>query len=405
MVYLFYMKWLIVLLVISLIATCASAQEVYYSVFSYTHYIPSVVINERAVSLQNDLFPEWYREHSAARDMRWVRQNDSSLTEFWEIQGDTILQILCELSGIEWQESEIDIHLVRYFPSVGSSEPLIIPLGGIMKGELIEAVPTDKRLKLNLIYQLAKRMLEQTIQPRYNIALSIANHPLMRHGPYRRDNIAMLLALTTCDNVISIDSTFDAFQSVWWKRQFPGHEILERYFLKQWILTPDQTLADWIAREPFGSHLVAMTRPPKQTRKPTTEKPKRFVEGLPLNGQFGFSVNIDDQGLIVVDSIDISRLGYACGLRSGDKIRTVNGVWVSNHKSLVEKIFETFNNGGASLQVLRDNQIISVIIQPMLLPSDEDKYYGDEYYYQNGPFNLDTLPESDDTFSPDSLGY
>ncbi|RKX26259.1 MAG: hypothetical protein DRP47_08475, partial [Candidatus Zixiibacteriota bacterium] len=269
------MKRLLLIIIIVLIAAGALAQETYYSIFSYTHYIPSVLINDRSVSLQNDLYPQWYREHSAVRDMRWVRQNDSSLISFWETQGDTVLHILCELSGIEWQESDIDLHLVRYFPSLGSSEPLVIPLGGIMTGALIEAVPTDKRFQLNLVYQLSKRMLAQTVQPRYNINLGIANHPLMRPGPYRRDNLAMLLAIATCENVLGIDSTFDAFQSAWWQRQAPGQEILERHFLQQWILTPDQTLADWIAKEPYGSHLVALTRPPRPPQQTITKPPKR----------------------------------------------------------------------------------------------------------------------------------
>ncbi|MBU8933339.1 MAG: hypothetical protein KOO62_04960 [candidate division Zixibacteria bacterium] len=397
------MKRALLILIVIMLATGAVAQETFYSMFSYTHYVPSVLINDRSVSLQSDLYPQWYHEHSAVRDMRWVRQNDSAITAFWEIQGDTILHILCELSGVEWQESDIDIHLVRYFPSMGSSEPLIIPLGGIMTGALIEAVPTDRRLKLNLVYQLAKRILAQTVQPRFNVTMGIAGHPLMRPGPYRRDNLALLLALATCENVLGMDSTFDAFQSNWWQRQAPGREILKRHFLQQWILTPEQTLADWITQEPYGSHLVALTRPPRLPQRTTAEPPKHFVEGLPLKGLLGFSVSIDSQGFLVVDSMDIYRLGYACGLRSDDRIRTVDAVRVRSHKTLVEKIFETYSNGGATLRVVRDDQTISVIIQPMLLPwlEDDEEYYDDEYFMDDYPIDPDSLPVTTDSVSSD----
>lgn len=357
------------------------AQEAYYSIFSYTHFIPKVSINDRSVSLQAGLYPKYYETRSAARDMRWVAQNDSLLVAFWSEKGDTILHILTELSGIEWYETEFDIYLVRYFPTIGSADPLIIPIGGLKTGPLIEAATSGNRLTLNLIFQLSKRMLAQTVQPEDSIYLRIAEHPLMQPGPYRCDNLAMLLAIATCQNIIGLDSTYDAYHSAFWVEHTAGRQVFEQYFLNKWILTPDHTLADRIAEEPYGSRLVSITRPPRMPKRPVGSKNIVFIEGLPLKGQLGFSVRIDEANYPTVDTIDVYRLAYACGLRVGDRIRSVDGYRVKTHRQLVERILDNLEDGGAVLQVLRDDQIETVLIQPMFLPDMYDSLYIEEEYF------------------------
>lgn len=378
------------------LAAPALAQQTYYSIFSYDNVIPEVVINENSVALQADLYPEWYHSNSPVLDLRWVREHDSSLLAFWHSQGDTILHILTELAGIEWREPRLEIRLLRYFPSPGTSDPLIITMGGMKKGELTEAAPTGKVQQFNLVFRLAGRMLDQTSSADDSIFMGIAHHPLMRHSPYRRDNLAMLLAYETCRSVIGLDSTEAALASACWQRYAVGSEILKRHFLNHWILTPDQPLAYWLAREPYGSHLVAITRPPRPERRTTTEGVK-FIEGLPLTGRLGFSVSIDENGYLMVDTIDTYRLAYACGLRVGDRILTANNARVRNHRKLVEKIIETLDQGGATLQVLRDDAHISVIIQPMVLPVYED------YFDIDRMLPPDQDPSARDSIPVDSL--
>jgi len=236
-------KLTVLLILLFLTAGSLYGQDTYYSIFSYDHYIPRVNINDRSATLQAHLVPDLYGGRTAVRDMKWVAANDSGLIAFWETKGDTVLHLLCELSGIEWAETEFDIFLVRYFPTIGSPHPLIIPLGGTTKRGLIKAMPNDNRLILDLVYQ----------------------HPLMSPGPYRRDNLAMLLALAVSQNVIGYDSTLAAFESMFWKQNMPGLEIFKKHFYNKWVLTPDQPLADQILAEPFNSRLVTLTRTPRKS--------------------------------------------------------------------------------------------------------------------------------------------
>jgi hypothetical protein len=371
------MKKLIVAAALILISgSVARGQDTYYSIFKFDNDIPRVRINDRAYSLQRNLFPQLYLTRSVSGDLRWVTQNDSSLAAFWTQQGDTVLHILNELSGISWHEQEFDIYLVRFFPTVGSSDPLIMPLGGIYKGQTIEAAPQGNRLILDLVFQLAKRMLVQVDQSEDSMVLPLARHPLMRPSAYRLDNLAMLLAINTCQNVIGIDSTQDAYESAFWKNRTPGREIFEKYFLNNWVLTPDQTLADWITAEPYNSELVRATAPPRPPAPPTTQG--KYIEGLPLKGELGFSTKINDDNMLGVDQIDVYRLAYASGLREGDIIRRVNGVLVRNQKALIEEILKNLDNGGATLEISRDGQIQSLVIQQMDLPFFDSADYQDE---------------------------
>ncbi len=380
------------LLVILILAGSVVGQDTYYSIFSYSNYIPEVRINDHAVSLQENLYPQWYTSHSVTSDMRWVAQHDSALTAFWQQQGDTVLHILTEFSGIDWHETAFDIYLVRYFPTIGSSDPLIIPVGGLHGGGLIEAAPEGSRQILNLVFQLAKRMLAQAFQPEDGVYHPIMAHRLMNPGPYRRDNLAMLLAINTCQNIIGIDSTYAAYESAFWKERFPGRQIFEKYFLNGWLLSPDQTLAEWVSEEPENSQMVMATRPPRPVRPNTNDGPRPYIEDLPLKGQLGFTVRGNGSGNLVVEKVDVYRLGYACGLRVDDVIRRVDGRMVRNHKTLVEITLEGLEKrGGVTYEIIRDGYTEQIVIQPILIDFFDDGSAGEEYYDTTDTLYDDTI--------------
>ncbi len=376
------------ILIVLFVVVSVVAQDTFYSIFSFNGFTPKVGINDRSGILQSSLFPKLYENRSVRSDMHWLSDHDSLITEFWQTKGDSLLHILRELSGIEWNETEFDIYLVRFYRTLGSSDPLIIPLGGMGDGSSFEAAPEGNRLLLNLIYQLARRMLAQAIQPEDSVMLGIAYHPLMQPGAFRQDNLAMLLALTAAHSVLGYDSTMDAWRSAFWRQHAPGREIFEKYFLNQWILSPDRPLADWIAAESYSSSLVRLTRPPRPSRNNSGNKRQQYVEGLPLKGELGFSVRYDETDRMVVNQIDVTRLAYANGLREGDQFYRVGGRRVKSQKDLIEKILAGLDEGGALVEIIREGNPETILIQPMRQMDSS------EYYY------LDITEEAD----PDSSG-
>ena len=360
------MKEAFIICVVALgLVASAAAQDTYYSVYQYDGTIPEVSINDRSTELQAAILPWLYDDRSARRDMLWVGRNDSALVELWNQQGNNILHILRELSGLEWQEREFPIYLVRHCPSLGSSDPLIIPLGGFGDGTVMEAAPEGSRLVLNLVYQLSRRMLSQAVRPERAVQIPIAHHPLGRSGANRLYNLAMILALTTCQSVIGIDSTFDAYQCAFWKQHHAGRAIFAKYLQNEWQLTPDRPLIDWVAAETYNSELVRVTRPPRRTTTASSPTNGKSVEGLPLRGDFGFSVTLDGSGRLIVEQIDTERLAFACGLRQGDRIYRAKGVRPRSHRDLIEKLFSGLDESGSvTLDVIRNEKSTLVLIQP-----------------------------------------
>jgi hypothetical protein len=382
---------------VTLLSASAAAQFTYDQYFSFSGFIPTVTVDDRPAALQAGLYPSLYTQRSISRDLRWVADNDSALLVFWQEQGDTILHILRELSGLEWQERAMRLHLVRFFPSVGCPDPLIIPVGGMRQGGLIEAAPSGLNMKLNLVYQLAQRMLAQADRPGTRVLPAIAYHPLMKPGPYRRDNLAWLLALSVGQSVLGMDSTEQAFESAFWKGRTPGRQILERYLLGHWILTPQRPLSDWIVGEPYSSSLVEATRPPRRPEGTEGQDHTAFVEGLPVKGILGFSVRTDQANFPVVDKIDVHRLAYASGLWEGDQIRRVDGSLVRTHRALVERILEGIElNGGATLEIRRDDRLQTIIIQSAGYPLEKGNGEGLEIEETSRNSGVET-PSPDDS--------
>ena len=359
-------------------AVTALTQQTYYTLFKYNSYIPVVTINDRAVALQQAVYDDLYKSRSAEKDLEWVAQSDTDFVRFWNQKGDTLLYILTELAGIQWREAEFDIYLVRHFPTIGSPDPVVIPFGGIGPKELLEEIPKDNRMILNIAFQLARRLLAQTDRSDDPTSYALTHHPLMRQTPHRRDNLAMLLALVTCQNMLGYDKANEAFESDFWDRHFPSKLIFEKYIMNKWVVRPEKNLAELILNEPRNSELVQATRPPIPRRAASGDgQPISQIAGISPTGKLGFSIRYESGNALVIDTIDANRLAYANGLRSGDQIRRVGGKTVRSYRDLIEKLLSGLERGSTPVEFVRDNKVNMLTFQPILLPiyEENDLYF------------------------------
>ncbi len=327
-------------------------------------FTPSVRFNDRGTELQSNLYPDYYRLQAVADDMSWVAVHDSALVAFWQQSSDSVLNILSEISGISWRESAFDVYLVRYFPSIGSPDPLVLPIGGIRQGSLIEAMATRNSLTFALIFQLAGRMLLQATRSDAGGSSAVANHPMMQPTPYRREVLTLLLAYQTGARILGADSMAAVYDSQFWKNRFLGQPVFEELLLHKWTLSAERPLVNWLANEPSDSRLITSTSIPDLPDTPQRRTKRQFIEGLPLKGQLGFSVRLNNANRLVVDGIDQTRLAYACGLRKGDIIRQVSGKSVRTQKELIDAVLADLDNVGAVLQVMRSDKNETVFLRP-----------------------------------------
>ena len=374
------MRWLVGTFILLLWAA-ASGQEATEDSASapqrqvrYDLPVPEVRFNNRATMFQAELYPDFYKTHSVAQDLRWVRDNDSALATFWDAKGDSTLWLLTQYSGLDWVEDRFDLYVLRYYPSFGGSDPLVIPVGGMRRGDLAIAAPQGAIQQFNLIYQLAHRMLSQAERADDPVYRSMAGHPLMQPGPYRRNNLAMLLALVTSRKIIGNDSTLEAYQSDFWKQLTLGREVFEKFLLNQWVLTSDRPLVQWILDESPLSALVNATRPPLKTSD-STAIGLTSVVGLPVKGVLGMAVMLGENNRMTIEKLDTTRLAYACGLRPGDIIRSVDGRRPRSQRQMIEDILSGLDHGGATLTIVRNEAELTVVMRSSGFSRDRDSEY------------------------------
>ena len=83
---------------------------------------------------------------------------------------------------------------------------------------------------------------------------------------------------------------------------------------------------------------------------------------------------------LVVDTLDVYRLGYANGLRSGDRIRMVEGRIVQSFRDLVGKLLDGLTQGGAEIEFTRDGKSMFMVFQQIVMPE-----FGDDEYFEEDP--------------------
>ena len=325
--------------------------------------IPRVSLRTKAVSFQQSIYPEWYRTNSANADIRWVARNDSLLQAVWQSQGDSILTKLSQLAGINWVETSFPIYLVRYYPSAGEADPLVISVGGELRGIAIEAPPTGPAMIFNLIYHLSLRLLSQTEVSGTDAPSTVTNHPLMDPGDFRRDNLAMLLALAVAPSFIGAEATLATYNSPFWKARAPGRQIFEEQIQRKWILSIARPLAQWLKDEPYDSPLVDMTRAPQISPDDNSDQAVASVAGLPAKGTLGFTVKSGASGRYEIDKLDPNRVGGKSGLKIGDAVSQVDGRRPGSVRELYERILAGLERGGSTLAVFRSGKLTTLVLR------------------------------------------
>ncbi|MFH1699365.1 MAG: hypothetical protein ABIE07_02160 [Candidatus Zixiibacteriota bacterium] len=319
------------------------------------------------------LFPDDYdSRRQAVQACSTITPAAESLKVFWEEQGEIVLYYLSYYAGINWVEPEFKIYLVKYYPDFANHNPMTIPLAGKKDGGRIIALPQELSHYLTLFQQLAKRLLDQVSLPGSS-NYYIAGHPLLRKTSRRFDNMANLLALRTLSDFTNVDTLLAIFKSAHWKERESGQGVLFDYFWDKWHLSEDSTLADYIANEPYGSRLVALTRPPV-TRPRESSRGDHQLQAPP-GGQLGLSVVRDRSGFFKVVEIDSLKLAFVSGLRTDDLIRNIDGTAPRNIKALFTLILDKLPVG-AHVNIVRNDEPESVIIYPWSdLPDDPELYY------------------------------
>lgn len=354
-----------------------------YDVENIYPEVPRVEFVIDNLNLMRAFYPLYYNnEQEIRRDIRYVDRNDSVFYAVWDSLGYEILTTMTSLSGIEWVEQDLKLHLMKYLPRDRVYDPALFPLEGIKTSNYIEAAPTGLHQLMNLIMLLAGRNIQQLNSP-VSIQHYLWDHPLLQPSAYRFDVIVTNLAMATVEHIIDPDSLRLIITSEGWKRHNPGWNTYINHFKDNWQLTSETPLVTYLANEPYNSALVSLTQPPRFNRA----RSEKTVEVAPTilsagGGRLGFSVVKTPLGLFEVVDVDTLGLGFAAGLQIGDLIKRVNGEIVRTARDLMGKIIDKLKSDGVYLIVLRDEEEVGILILPPVDESAEDSliYLGPETF-------------------------
>ena len=343
--------------------------------------VPKVEFVIDNFNLMRAFYPLHYKnEQDIRRDIRFVNRSDSVFYAVWDSLGYLILTTMTSLSGIEWVEQDINVHLMKYLPRDRVYDPALFPLEGIKTTNYVEAAPTGLHQLMNLIMLLSGRNINQVNDPK-SIQHYLWDHPLLQQSGYRFDVITTKLAMATAEHIIPPDSLKLITASESWKRFNPGWITYQSHFKENWPLTSETPLVTYLANEPYNSALVNSTRPPRVTRsnhdKPVEVEPTVLSAG---GGRLGFSVVKSPLGLFEVVDVDTLGISFAAGLQIGDLIKRVNGGVVRSARDLMGKIIDKLDSDGVYIIVLREEYEVGILLLPPVNEAvDNDlKYLGPE---------------------------
>jgi hypothetical protein len=333
----------------------------------YMEYLnmPSTDIIADNLEYMRAFYPLFYdNEYQIRRDIRFINRNDSEFVALWDSVGNSVLHTIKTLSGIEWVEKNVDLHFVKYLPSAGLYDPLVMPWEGIKTRDYIEAAPTGLYRFLNLIRLLSGRNIKQVFD-KGNRYYYLSGHPLLQESAYRFDLMTVSVSLAVAEHFIPPDSIDVITSSGSWRRHNPSWRIYESYIEDFWNISFDSSLTHYLEIEWENSPLVELTQPPRPTGPKTG--PDQTAETIRLQaggGRLGFSVMKTSSGLLEVVDVDSLKIAYSAGLMIGDRIRRVNGENVRNARSLMGKILDKIDTDGVYMEVLRDDQEIGLLLLP-----------------------------------------
>ncbi len=317
--------------------------------------VPTLTTRIDNAELQYTLYPVFYSSHDVDEDMRWVQKNSVAAEAFLALNGQAALEKLSTLSGCSWQETELKLILLRYYPTPGSADPLIVPLGAVRTGDAAIAAPTGEELAIDILFQLAKRLLI-TGAPN-----EVRSHPLLSKDPYYLDNLAMLLARSVALQLYDETAVQAALDSPFWRRFWTGKAIYSKYLAGKWILSPDRPLLTYVKAEPTDSDF---SRAAKIESIETIPVERTVSPDLVPNSRLGMALSDDGSKRLLVAAVDETKIAYLCGVRSGDRIVSINGKQPKTVREAVELTLMRLDNGGSTMEIARGGTTRSMVLRP-----------------------------------------
>lgn len=299
-----------------------------------------------------------------AEDRAWVREASEDLVEWWDRRGALFLQRVADLAGLDWPYRDIDVYLVRFFPTISIQHPLVLALDAVRsRGGELEVPDDDDLLVLLLAHQVAHYALDDPDFLPVDEIDPVYDHPFLAPGNFSVEAMVNWVTYTALEEVWDRERLVDATSTDLWRTYNPNHGFVVDELRPRWRLSRRNTLREFLEENPPGSEIFRVRE--AYVRESRTDAGEAEREPENLSGtEHGFDLGASFDGDVFVSYVDRGSPADRAGLRQGDVIATIEGRAVGEDLSEAKRRIESSweDNEEVNLSVLREGEEVFVTV-------------------------------------------
>lgn len=288
--------------------------------------VPLVHFHFGSPELAQMVFSDYLRDPEALQeDVEWTRESAEPLAEWWRDEGTLFLQRVADYADLDWPYRDIEVYLVRHWPTISIEYPLVLALGSVRgAGEL--PVPEDEDARVLLLaHQLTHYLLDDPEFVPAGQRDPAYGHPFMAPGNFDVEAMVNWLTYAALEDLWGRERLEEATEDELWRSYNPNHGYVVDELIERQRLSRLDTLADWLDENPAGSEIFRV-RDSYAARTQGDADATAPVERERATGtEYGLDLGATYDGSIFVAYVDEGSPAHRTGVLQGDVVRTIEG--------------------------------------------------------------------------------
>lgn len=289
--------------------------------------VPEVHFRLGAPELVQVAYPERSADPDRlARDVEWIEEEAGPLVAWWRAQGPLFLRRAADLAGLAWPYGDIEVYVVRTWPTVSIETPLVLALDRVEAGGRTLEVPRDTDVRtLLLAHQLVHWLLDDPPATADGSPDPVRDHPFLEPGPFDAEAMVNWVTYAALADLWGAERLARATESELWRAYNPSHDYVTEELLPHG-LARTRSLADWLGERPPGDPAFA-ARDEYARRAEAAARPAPDagpVEDL-TGTEHGIDLGATYGGRVFVAYVDAGSPAARARVLQGDLLRTIEG--------------------------------------------------------------------------------
>ena len=258
----------------------------------------------------------------------WIREEAETLTEAWERQGFLYLQRLADFTGLDWPYRDIEVYLVRTWPTVSIEYPLVLALESVRGAGGEASLPEGEDIRfLLLAHQIAHYLLDDPVFVPADRREAAYDHPFMAPGNFDVEALVNWVTYRALEDLWGEERLERAIQDPFWQSLNPNHAYVVEALMERHRLSRTATLTDWLNDNSPGSEVFEIREEyaGRIAGDPTTPAGRERVTG----SEYGLDLGATFDGRIFFAYVDEASPAARAGALQGDLLKTIEGRPVS----------------------------------------------------------------------------